>query len=113
MLQVDAQETTVGDKKHERHLEHTIKDSHFNASNRDEDRFAMGAPNNGKQKEKANQMPKTTPREETANVGPRKANTSFTFIDRFHCTEIQQVMEKVVMTETQKAHQNLLVKVRR
>ena len=61
LLQVCAQETTIGDKKcdycrwklmAQRHLQQQIKDSHFKARNRDEDRFATGAPIKGKKKGK-------------------------------------------------------------
>ena len=60
LLQVCAQETTFGDKKcdycrlklmAQRHLLQQIKDSHFKARNRDEDRFATGAPIKGKTRE--------------------------------------------------------------
>ena len=54
-----AQETTLGDKQYDccrlkvmaqRHLEQKIKDSHFKARIRDEDRPAIGAPSKGKAK---------------------------------------------------------------
>ena len=57
LLQVYPQETTFGDKKYDycrmklmaqRDLEQNIKDSHFKAINRDKDRPATGAPNEGK-----------------------------------------------------------------
>ena len=78
-------------------------------------------------------MPNTTPREETASVGPRKANvyleihaqSSMThtrkakgrddfvhFLRQVHRTETRKVTEKVAMTEAQTALKNLLVKVR-
>ena len=78
-------------------------------------------------------MPKTSPREETTHVGPRKANGHLEirahsnmnqtgkaeerndlvhFLRQVHCTENRIVMDKVVMTELPKAHQNLLVEVR-
>ena len=46
------------------HLEQKIKDSHFKARNRGEDRPAIGAPSkgNGKTKGKANNMPKKSER---------------------------------------------------
>ena len=54
-------QATFGDKKYDdcrlklmvqRHLEHTIKGSHFQARNRDEDRPAIGALSKGKAKGK-------------------------------------------------------------
>ena len=78
-------------------------------------------------------MPKKSPRGKTAYVGPRKANVHLEIrarpsmtrtrktkrrddlvhlLRQVHHTEIRKVMELVVMTEMQKPHQNLLVKVR-
>ena len=65
LLHVYAQETTQGDRECdccrlklmvERHLEQKIKDSGFKASNRDEDRPAIGSPS--KKKENAMKRPK-------------------------------------------------------
>ena len=58
----------------QKHLEHQIKDSHFKARNRDDDRFATGASSEGKRKEMAKTMTKTTQREVIAYVGSQKAN---------------------------------------
>ena len=76
-------------------------------------------------------MPKTTPREETANVGSRKASVHLGkhahsnmtrtrkgrddfvhLLRQVHRTENRKVMEKVVMTEMQKGTPKSLVKVR-
>ena len=50
VLQVYAQETTLGDDGHKTSRAKKIKDSHFKARNRDDDMFATGAPSNGKAK---------------------------------------------------------------
>ena len=76
-----------------------------------------------KRNEKANKMRKTTPREETASVGSRKANAHMgtpahsstnrtrmaegtddllRLLPHVHRTEILKVTEKVVMTEAEK-----------
>ena len=61
LLQVCAQETTFGDKTHDycrlklmakRHLDNKIKDSHFKARHRDDERPAIGVPGEGKAKGK-------------------------------------------------------------
>ena len=87
----------------------------------------------GKQKEKANKMQRTTLRGETAYVESPKANVNLEnsphsnmnrrrnekgrdelvyLLQKAHRTEIRKVTESV-LTEVQKgAHQNLLVKVR-
>ena len=75
MLQVYAQETTFSDKKYDycmaqRHFEHKIKDYHFKSENRDEDRPAVGVSSKRNEKGKK-EMPTTTPRLETASVGPQ------------------------------------------
>ena len=78
-------------------------------------------------------MPKTIPREEIAYVGPRKANVHLDIrahsnmnqtreakerddlvylLRQAQRTGIRKVIEKVVMKEVQKAHNNLQVKVR-
>ena len=63
LLQVYAQEMTFGDMKciycrlklmSQRHHQQQIKDSHFKARNRDEDRRATGAPIKGKAKGQSN-----------------------------------------------------------
>ena len=61
LLQVCAQETTFGDMTHDycrlklmakRHLDNKIKDSHFKARHRDDERPAIGVPGEGKAKGK-------------------------------------------------------------
>ena len=83
LLQVYARDTTVGDKKCDycrlklmvqRIHRSKSKDSQFKARNRDEDRPAIGAPTTGKAQGKGTNMSNTTPKEETASVGPQKAN---------------------------------------
>ena len=114
------------------HLEQKIKDSGFKGRNRDEDRPATGAPSKGNRKEKAINMPKTTPRGEIAYVRPRKANVQMESRTRSRMnqtrkakerddlvhlhrhvrrTEVRKVMEKVVMTEVQKGKPKLTGKV--
>ena len=87
----------------QRQLGQKIKDSHLKAKNRDEDRPAIGAP--------SEENAKKTPREETASVGPQKANvqmekhahssmtrkrkakegtTSFAFFDRFAAPKLER-----------------------
>ena len=86
-----------------------------------------------KREEKAKKMPNVTPREKIAYAGSQEANVHLEIrahssmkqtrkakerddlvqIHRHdHRTEIRKAMDKVVMTEAQKAHQNILVKVR-
>ena len=106
---------------------------HFKARNRDEGRPAMGAPSKGKTKGKSTYKCQNTFRgEETASVGPQKANVDLEInahssvnrtrkpkgrnnfvhlLRQVHHTENRKVAEQVVMTEVLKAHQNLLVKV--
>ena len=75
-LHVYTHETTFGDKKCDycrlklmahRYLEQKIKESHFKAGNRDEDRSAIGAPSKRKSRRKTqSKCQKTTPREDMA-----------------------------------------------
>ena len=58
----------------QRHLEHKIRDSHFKARTRDEDRRATGAPFKGETKEKSRDKTTIIPREEIVYVGLQKAS---------------------------------------
>ena len=87
----------------QRHLEHKIKDSHFKARNRDEDRPAIGAPSKGKAQGKGKDNVKnnfkrgdcirwtTRPmdfgdscasKHDPSKKGKREGTTSATFSDR-------------------------------
>ena len=112
----------------QRHLEHKIEDSHLKARNRDEERPAVGAPSKGTRKEQAKNMPNTSRERRLHTASVRldiRAHSSMNqtrkekgrddlvhLLRQVHRTEIRKVMERAVMTEVQKAHQNLLVKVR-
>ena len=86
LLRVYVLETTLNDKTYDycslelmaqRHLEQKIKDSQFKARNRDEERPATELRSKEKRTEKAKQMPKPTPGEETAFAVLRVAMVHF------------------------------------
>ena len=120
VLQVYARETTLGDKKYDccrlklmaqRHLEHDIKDFHFKARNRDEDRPAIGAARKGKAKargkdnaskkfqewrlhpldhNKATVHLQKHARPSMTQKTKAKRTTSFTFSDRFTAPKLER-----------------------
>ena len=139
LLQVYTQQVSVDHKKYDyyrlkltaqRHLEQKIKDSHFVARNRDEDRSATGAPEKDKEKGKAKHNSER-------GVCLRWMKNWPTFVSRFvrfracqaedtagrdvsdhllrkaHRAETQEATEKVVLTEVrEKALPKFLGKVR-
>ena len=95
--------------------------------------FRDGSFDQRKKRKGKTKMSKTTPREETTSVGPRKTNVHmekthlFKYVpnkkakgrDDFvlllrqvHYTEIRKVTKKTATTETHKTHHDLLMKVR-